>query len=140
MNLAAAGGCFAMSIIGLLVPGIPTVPFVLATSYFLARSSPALHERFRRSRVFGTMVRDWEQYGGLQLGTKLKLVAVTFVIIGVTIAIAGASPPILIVMGVVTAVSMYIVVRIPTISESSRSAGAPYERHPAISSVAVAGT
>jgi hypothetical protein len=139
MNLAAAGGCFAMSIVGLVVPGIPTVPFVLATSYFLARSSPALHERFRRSRMFGTMVRDWEQYGGLQLGTKLKLVAVTFVLIGVTIAIAGASLPILIVMGVVTAVSLYIVIRIPTISVNSRSVGAFNERHPAISTGAFAG-
>ena len=49
-NLAAAGGCFVMSIVGVITPGIPTVPFVLATGYFLARSSPGLHQRFRNSR------------------------------------------------------------------------------------------
>jgi uncharacterized membrane protein YbaN (DUF454 family) len=140
MNLAAAGGCFVMSIVGLVVPGIPTVPFVLATSYFLARSSPALHERLRRSRLFGKMVRDWEQYHGLQLSTKLKLVAVTFVIIGMTIATAGVSLPILIVMGIVTVVSLYIVVRIPTVSDRSLSLGASHERHrDAISAGAFAG-
>ena len=36
-NLAAAGGRFVMSGVGLVTPGIPTVPFVLATSYFLAK-------------------------------------------------------------------------------------------------------
>ena len=53
VNLAAAGGCFVMSIVGVITPGIPTVPFVLATGYFLARSSPALHEQ-----VVGTTGRQ----------------------------------------------------------------------------------
>ena len=30
-------------------PGIPTVPFLLATSYYLARSSPRLNDRLRRT-------------------------------------------------------------------------------------------
>jgi uncharacterized membrane protein YbaN (DUF454 family) len=118
-NLTAAGGCFALSIIGVWTPGIPTVPFVLATSYFLARSSPTLHEKFRRSRLFGPMVRDWEVHGGLRLGTKLKLVAITFAIIGVTILVAGISPVLLIVMGVMTGISLFIVLRLPTVTERS---------------------
>ena len=40
MYLALAGGSFAMTLVGLVVPGIPTVPFLLTTSYYLARSSP----------------------------------------------------------------------------------------------------
>ena len=37
--LVLAGGAFAMTLVALVVPGIPTVPFLLATSYCLARSS-----------------------------------------------------------------------------------------------------
>jgi uncharacterized membrane protein YbaN (DUF454 family) len=118
-NLTAAGGCFVMSIIGFWTPGIPTVPFVLATSYFLARSSPVLHEKFRRSRLFGQMVRDWEERGGLRLETKIKLVAITFAIFGVTIAISGFSLPLLIVMGTMIAISLFVVLRLPTVNKNS---------------------
>jgi len=116
-NLSAAGGCFVMSIVGVVTPGIPTVPFVLATSYFLARSSPKLHARFKRSRLFGPMVCDWEEYGGLRLGTKLKLVAITLVLVGVTVAIAGVSLPLVIVMGVMCGITLILVLRLPTVPE-----------------------
>jgi len=71
VNLAAAGGCFVMSIVGVVTPGIPTVPFVLATGYFLARSSPSLHNRFKNSPFFGQMVRDYEDRGGIRRSTKV---------------------------------------------------------------------
>ena len=38
--LALAAGSFAMTVVGLIVPGIPTVPFLLATSYYLAARHP----------------------------------------------------------------------------------------------------
>src|SRR5262249_48391693 len=38
LYLALAGGSFGMALVGLVLPGIPTVPFLLATSYYLARS------------------------------------------------------------------------------------------------------
>ncbi|HUY36754.1 MAG TPA: YbaN family protein [Pirellulales bacterium] len=116
-NLTAAGGCFALSIVGVWTPGIPTVPFVLATSYFLARSSPVLHERFKRSRLFGPMVRDWEEHGGLRPSTKLKLVAITLTLVGATIVIAGFALPLVIVMGLMCGVSLMIVLRLPTVPE-----------------------
>ncbi len=38
INLILAGLSFGMTLIGLIVPGIPTVPFLLLTTYFLVRS------------------------------------------------------------------------------------------------------
>lgn len=40
LYLAAGAGSSVMTVVGVLVPGIPTVPFLLSSSYFLARSSP----------------------------------------------------------------------------------------------------
>ena len=40
-----------MTFVGLVVPGIPTVPFLLASSYYLARSSRTLHKRLLESRL-----------------------------------------------------------------------------------------
>jgi hypothetical protein len=123
VNLAAAGGCFVMSIVGVITPGIPTVPFVLATGYFLARSSPRLHARFRRSRFFGQMVSDYEDHGGLRWSTKFKMILFTVGLMVVTVVIAGATLPLLIAVGAMGTIGIYLLGRIPTVKGAPRSAG-----------------
>jgi hypothetical protein len=114
-NLAAAGGCFVLSIVGLITPGIPTVPFVLATSWFLVRSSPALDDRLRRSRLFGLMVRDWQAYGGMRWSTKRDVVLLTLVIMGATILFAGPSPTLLVLVGIMGTLGTMLILRIRTV-------------------------
>jgi uncharacterized membrane protein YbaN (DUF454 family) len=121
-NLAAAGGCFVMSIVGVITPGIPTVPFVLATGYFLARSSPRLHQRFRNSRFFGTMISDYEDHGGLRWTTKFKMIVFTIGLMVVTVVIAGATLPLLIGVGLMGTIGIYILGRIPTVKGVPRAA------------------
>lgn len=118
-NLAAAGGCFFMSFVGLVTPGIPTVPFVLATSYFLVRSSPALDERLRRSRLFGRMVRDWTKYGGMRPSTKLRVVLLTLAIMGGTLFIVEPTGPILILMGVMGTLGVVLILWTPGVPEGA---------------------
>src|SRR5262249_7995528 len=54
--LALAGGSFVLTVVGLIIPGVPTVPFLLATSYYLVRSSPTLNEGLLRTRTFGPIL------------------------------------------------------------------------------------
>ena len=70
LYLALAGGAFTMTLVGLIVPGIPTVPFLLATSYFLARSSRWLDKKLRESVYFGPIVTEWEQHGASRAPVK----------------------------------------------------------------------
>jgi uncharacterized membrane protein YbaN (DUF454 family) len=118
-HLAAAGGCFVMSFIGLVTPGIPTVPFVLATSYFLVRSSPALDDRLRRSRLFGQMVRDWETYGGMRQSTKSRIIVLTLAIVVVTILIAEPSVPLLAVISIMGALGIGLIVQFRTVAQDA---------------------
>ena len=120
-NLAAAGGCFVLAVIGFVTPGIPTVPFVLATSYFLARSSPALNERLKQSELFGQMIRDWQQHRALRASTKIKTVVLTLVIMGVTVAIADVPPALLLGLLAMGGLGTYMVLRIPTLPNESRT-------------------
>ncbi len=119
--LTAAGGCLVMSIVGVITPGIPTVPFVLATGYFLARSSPSLHARFRRAPLFGQMLTDYEDHGGLRWTTKLKAILLTFGLMAITVILAGPSLPLLLVVTVMGSLGIYLVARIPTIKTTSTS-------------------
>lgn len=120
LNFAAAGGCFALSIVGFIMPGIPTVPFVLGTSYFLVRSTPALNERLRRSRLFGQMVRDFEDEGGMRASTKARTLVLMFGMLGGSILLAGTSAPVLGMTAVVAGIDLAIVFCLPTIPSEPR--------------------
>jgi uncharacterized membrane protein YbaN (DUF454 family) len=119
LYLTLAGGSFAMTLVGLVVPGIPTVPFLLATSYFLARSSPWLDEKLRQSAYFGSIVTEWEEHGGLGRRSKAKLVALTGVIVVVAILLSPLSPLAIILIIVISSLTAYGVYRLPGL-ESER--------------------
>jgi uncharacterized membrane protein YbaN (DUF454 family) len=118
VNLGLGVVCFGMSIVGIMTPFVPTMPFVLATGYFLANSSPTLHELFRRSPLFGEMLTDWEERGGWRVATKLKLFALMAGLWAITLAVAGFSWPFVTVMGLMSSISIVTILRVPTVASS----------------------
>lgn len=59
-----------LGIVGIVVPGLPTVPFVLLSAYAAARGSQRLHARLLAHRRFGPMIRDWQAHGAVSRGAK----------------------------------------------------------------------
>lgn len=124
MYLALAGGSFAMTLVGLVVPGIPTVPFLLTTSYYLARSSRRLDDRLRRTPLFGPVLVEWERRHGLSRSSKLKLVGLTLTIVVVTVAFTAIAPVSLLVIVLISSMSIYGIARLPGLPEESHEARA----------------
>lgn len=120
-----AAGSLGMAWVGLLVPGIPTVPFVILAATFAAKSSRSFHERLKRARVFGPMIRDWDTYGAVQPIVKVQAAIATLVIVTVTIIVAQPSPAMLTMIGVMCVVSLVIVARIPVIETDPISDDTP---------------
>ena len=58
--LGLAAFFFGLGATGAILPGLPTTPFLLLTSYFLLRASPKLNERLLNSRMFGSILTDWQ--------------------------------------------------------------------------------
>lgn len=129
---ALAGGSFALAIVGLVVPGVPTVPFLLATSYYLGRCSPALDARLRKAPFFGGIIREWEERQALSRWSKRKLIGLTAVIVIVTIVISGFAPIATVVILVISLLSILGVVRTPTLAQAHAHA-LPAPRQPALS-------
>ena len=46
--------------IGVVLPLLPTTPFVILAAACFARSSPRMHGWLLRSELFGPILRDWE--------------------------------------------------------------------------------
>jgi uncharacterized membrane protein YbaN (DUF454 family) len=125
--LGLAGGAFAMTLAALVVPGLPTVPFLLATSYYLARSSPRLDALLRRTAYFGPILTEWEQYHRLSRSSKGKLIGLTVAIIVVTVVLIPLSPVALVVILLLMSVSILGVIRMPALAEEP-PAEIPHER------------
>ena len=56
--------------VGILVPGLPTVPFVLLAAFAAARGSERLRRRLQTHRQFGPMITDWERSGAVSRRAK----------------------------------------------------------------------
>ncbi len=59
-----------LAVAGVVLPILPTVPFVLLAAYAAARGSQQLHDRLVTHRVFGPMIRDWQRYGAVSRRAK----------------------------------------------------------------------
>jgi uncharacterized membrane protein YbaN (DUF454 family) len=64
-----------LGLVGIAVPGLPTVPFVLLAAFAAARGSQRLHRRLLAHAQFGPMIRDWQAYGAVT--RRAKVLAVT---------------------------------------------------------------
>lgn len=58
--LFVAGGLsLLLGVIGIFLPIMPTVPFVILTAMCWGRASPRFHYWLIQHRLFGPMIRDW---------------------------------------------------------------------------------
>lgn len=115
--LAGAAICFALSVVGVMVPGIPTVPFLLLTSFLLVRTSPALNEKLLRSRTFGPLLRDWNRHHGVRRHVKIVSFTMVAATLALSLSLVSKSPAATIGIGLLALVGLVVVWRIPTISD-----------------------
>jgi uncharacterized membrane protein YbaN (DUF454 family) len=120
-----AVGSFGMTWVGIIVPGIPTVPFLILTATLAAKSSPALHRRLRRARVFGPMIRDWEMYRAVRPQVRIQGAIATLVIVGISVVLAPPSPGMYLLIGTMAAIGLFMISRIPVLSEDGSAPQTP---------------
>lgn len=70
-------GCSSviLGIIGIFIPGLPTTPFLLLSSWLFYKSSKRLHDALHRSPLLGKYIRRFEEKKGVSLLSKLISVA-----------------------------------------------------------------
>lgn len=68
--LMAAWLALALAVAGVVLPGLPTVPFVLLASWCAVRGSPRLHRWLVGHPRFGPMILEWERNGAVSRRAK----------------------------------------------------------------------
>ena len=66
----------ALGAIGVVLPLLPTVPFVIVAAFCFARSSPQLERKLLEHRHFGDHIRTWRERGAIsRKGKRAALIA-----------------------------------------------------------------
>ena len=69
----------ALAIIGVFLPGIPTVPFLLLTAWFSAKGSERLHRWLYEHPHLGKLLINWESQGAVSRTSKVIAVIMLLV-------------------------------------------------------------
>ena len=80
----------ALGVIGILVPLLPTTPFLILAAYFFSRGSQRLHDWLTGHRLFGPPVRDWREHGAIS--TKAKLSALIAIVVIFALSVVLEAP------------------------------------------------
>lgn len=82
----------ALGAAGLVLPVLPTTPFILLAAWFFARSSEQWHQRLLQSNLFGPMIRNWEDRRCVSWRTKLVGIGSMLVAGSASIVFALSNP------------------------------------------------
>ena len=125
--LWAIGGVSALGLgaVGLVLPLIPTVPFMLLAAFCFSKSSDRMHDWLVSHDIFGPGIRNWRENGAISRPAKVLATLSIGLVFGISVAMGVP----LILLGIQLAVLGAVLVFI-----WSRPAGSPIEpdrAHPA---------
>jgi uncharacterized protein len=103
-----------LGVIGIVLPGLPTTPFILLAAACYAKASPRLHQWLLNHRWFGPMLRDWESDHSLTKRTKTIAVVSMLVMVSFSIWNFHGRLAVQLVLLVTGAIGAFVVLRIPT--------------------------
>ncbi len=74
-----------LAVIGIVLPLLPTVPFLLLAAFFFARSSERLHHWLLTHPTFGPFIDDWNQSGAIRPKAKRLATLSVLVVLGASV-------------------------------------------------------
>ena len=118
--------CLVLGAIGIVLPILPTTPFLLAASACFCKSSTRMYNWLLNNKWFGEYIRNYKEGKGLPIKTKISALAVLWVTIGFSTVFLLSRilpqqlvlPMRLIMVAVAIGVSMHIL-RLPTFKKSA---------------------
>ena len=82
----------ALATLGVVLPGLPTTPFLILAAWFFARSSEKWHRRLLDSQLFGPLLLNWERRRCISLRTKIVALVSMLIAGGASVIFAMQDP------------------------------------------------
>ena len=102
-----------LAALGVVLPVLPTTPFLILASACFVRSSPRLNAWLLHTRLFGPMLRDWQQHR--RVSRRVKHLAIVLILIFVALSawLGDFSWPWLVALIVLALIGLAVVMRLP---------------------------
>ncbi|EPV2499424.1 DUF454 family protein [Enterobacter cloacae] len=71
--------------LGVVLPLLPTTPFILLAAWCFARSSPRFHHWLLYRSWFGGYLRHWQKHRAMPLGAKPRAIAVILITFAISL-------------------------------------------------------
>ena len=129
LTYAVAGSlCVALGAVGIVLPGLPTTPFLLLASWCFGRSSRRLENALLRSRFFGPLIRDWRRHRAIHSSIRNLAVGTVILMVTATLVFSTLSLPVKAAITAFAGIGLAVILRLPVIKEQvaehrTRSAG-----------------
>lgn len=104
-GLWAAGGflCFALGMVGVVLPILPTTPFILVAAFCFARSSERLNAWFKCTKLYKQVLEGYVTKRSMTLKAKLTILIPVTALLAIGFALMGSVPVGRIVLAIVWA-------------------------------------
>jgi len=106
-------GVFSLALggVGILLPLLPTTPFVLVAAVAFAKSSNRLHQWLLDHNVFGPLIDNWRRNGSISRSTKIVSVLSMIAIFIVSLLLSVPTHVIVIQAVILGACAVFILTR-----------------------------
>jgi uncharacterized membrane protein YbaN (DUF454 family) len=113
--------CLILGTVGMVLPILPTTPFLLAASACFCKSSERMNNWLLNNKWFGAYIRNYKEGHGIPMKTKIIALAILWITISISTVFflgrllpAFLVLPIQLVMAVVAVCVTIHIVRLPT--------------------------
>ncbi|QBQ55595.1 YbaN family protein [Nitrosococcus wardiae] len=112
-----------LATVGVILPLLPTTPFLLLAAGCFAKSSPRLHQMLIENATFGPMIKNWHEHRTIPLRAKIIAILSLIFFGGYSVIFAIENTILKILGALIVAYALFFIARIkiyrahPTLAE-----------------------
>ena len=110
---------FALGVVGIVLPLLPTTPFMLLAAACFARTSPKFHRWLLANRVFGPLIKNWQAERYIEPKSKIRAIILIVCTFSLSIWLVDITR-LRIMLVCCCLVCLFFIARLPTIPRSQR--------------------
>lgn len=111
----------ALGLLGLLLPLLPTTPFLLLAAGCFSRGSSRMHGWLLRLPLVGRLLEDYARLGGLTRRTKRAAVIFLWLTMGASVVALSASTGLMMLLAVIAVAVSLVIVALPNAASGTKS-------------------
>lgn len=70
--------CVGLGLIGVILPGLPTTPFLLLALYCFTKGSERVHQWFTQTQLYKKYLQEYDEKRAMTMKKKITILAIAF--------------------------------------------------------------